>query len=34
MHTKEAARAGETPTRLNLVAAWREAKVFTDARRP
>jgi AhpD family alkylhydroperoxidase len=33
MHTKEAARAGETPTRLNLVAAWREATVFTDAER-
>jgi alkylhydroperoxidase family enzyme len=24
---------GETSTRLNLVAAWREAKVFTDAER-
>ncbi|GAA4571867.1 carboxymuconolactone decarboxylase family protein [Planotetraspora kaengkrachanensis] len=33
MHTKDAAHAGETPTRLNLVAAWREAKVFTDAER-
>ena len=33
MHTKEAASAGETPTRLNLVAAWREATVFTDAER-
>lgn len=31
MHTKEAARAGETPERLNLVAAWREATVFTEA---
>ena len=30
-HTKEAAAAGETPVRLNLVAAWREATVFTDA---
>jgi AhpD family alkylhydroperoxidase len=25
MHTKDAAHAGETPVRLNLVAAWREA---------
>ena len=33
MHTKDAAHAGETPVRLNLVAAWREAKVFTDAER-
>ncbi|MFP1624468.1 carboxymuconolactone decarboxylase family protein [Streptomyces sp. 5K101] len=33
MHTKEAAVAGETPTRLNMVAAWREATVFTDAER-
>ena len=33
MHTKEAARAGETSVRLNLVAAWREAKVFTEAER-
>ncbi len=33
MHTKEAAHAGETSTRLNLIAAWREAKVFTDAER-
>jgi AhpD family alkylhydroperoxidase len=33
MHTKDAAHAGETPTRLNLVAAWREATVFTDAER-
>ncbi|MFH8468637.1 carboxymuconolactone decarboxylase family protein [Streptomyces sp. NPDC017991] len=33
MHTKEATAAGETPTRLNLVAAWREAKVFTEAER-
>lgn len=33
MHTKEAAHAGETSTRLNLVAAWREATVFTDAER-
>jgi AhpD family alkylhydroperoxidase len=33
MHTKEAAAAGETPVRLHLVAAWREAAVFTDAER-
>ncbi|WP_250291054.1 carboxymuconolactone decarboxylase family protein [Streptomyces atroolivaceus] len=33
MHTKEAAAAGETGLRLNLVAAWREATVFTDAER-
>jgi AhpD family alkylhydroperoxidase len=31
MHTKEAAAAGETSLRLNLVAAWREATVFTEA---
>jgi AhpD family alkylhydroperoxidase len=31
MHTKDAAHAGETQLRLNLVAVWREAKVFTDA---
>ncbi|WP_217573834.1 carboxymuconolactone decarboxylase family protein [Streptomyces sp. GbtcB7] len=33
MHTKDAAHAGETPQRLHLVAAWREATVFTDAER-
>jgi AhpD family alkylhydroperoxidase len=33
MHTKEAALAGETSVRLNLVAAWREATVFTEAER-
>ena len=33
MHTKEAAAAGETPVRLNLVAVWREATVFTEAER-
>ncbi|MCR8941287.1 carboxymuconolactone decarboxylase family protein [Streptomyces sp. OUCMDZ-4982] len=33
MHTKEAAAAGETQLRLNLIAAWREATVFTDAER-
>ncbi|WP_028801316.1 carboxymuconolactone decarboxylase family protein [Streptomyces sp. 142MFCol3.1] len=33
MHTKEATLAGETAVRLNLIAAWREATVFTDAER-
>ncbi|QWF77574.1 carboxymuconolactone decarboxylase family protein [Amycolatopsis sp. CA-230715] len=33
MHTKEAVHAGETSVRLNLIAAWREATVFTDAER-
>ncbi len=33
MHTKDAAHEGETSTRLNLVAAWREATVFTEAER-
>ncbi|MCQ8188201.1 carboxymuconolactone decarboxylase family protein [Streptomyces rugosispiralis] len=33
MHTKEAAAAGESAVRLHLVAAWREATVFTDAER-
>ncbi|MFB7321548.1 carboxymuconolactone decarboxylase family protein [Streptomyces sp. NPDC056190] len=33
MHTKDAAHAGETAVRLNMVAAWREAKVFTEAER-
>lgn len=33
MHTKDAAHAGESSVRLNLVAAWREATVFTDAER-
>jgi AhpD family alkylhydroperoxidase len=31
LHTKDAAAAGETSVRLNLVAAWREATVFTEA---
>jgi AhpD family alkylhydroperoxidase len=31
MHTKDAAHAGESPQRLNLVAAWREATCFTKA---
>ncbi|MEW2491078.1 carboxymuconolactone decarboxylase family protein [Streptomyces sp. NPDC048411] len=33
MHSKDAAAAGETSVRLNLVAAWREATVFTEAER-
>jgi AhpD family alkylhydroperoxidase len=32
-HTKEAAAGGETPVRINLVAAWRETTVFTEAER-
>jgi AhpD family alkylhydroperoxidase len=33
MHTKDAAHAGESQLRLNLVAVWREATVFTEAER-
>ncbi|WP_431682976.1 carboxymuconolactone decarboxylase family protein [Kitasatospora sp. KL5] len=33
MHTKEAVAAGEDAVRLNLVAAWREATVYTEAER-
>ncbi|HEY3868486.1 MAG TPA: carboxymuconolactone decarboxylase family protein [Actinocrinis sp.] len=33
MHTKDAAHEGETPVRINLVAAWRDANVFTEAER-
>jgi AhpD family alkylhydroperoxidase len=33
MHSKDAAHAGETAQRLHMVAAWREATVFTDAER-
>ncbi len=33
IHTKEAAAAGETAVRLNLVAVWRHATVFTEAER-
>ena len=33
MHTKDALHAGESQLRLNLVAVWREATVFTDAER-
>jgi len=31
LHTKEAAAAGESAVRLSLVAAWREAAVFSEA---
>ncbi len=33
MHAKDALHAGETEVRLNLVAVWREATVFTEAER-
>ena len=33
MHAKDAAHGGETQVRLNLVATWREATVFTEAER-
>jgi AhpD family alkylhydroperoxidase len=33
MHTKDAVAAGESALRLNLVAARREATVFTDSER-
>jgi AhpD family alkylhydroperoxidase len=33
MHTKDALHAGESQQRLNLVAAWREANIFTEAER-
>jgi alkylhydroperoxidase family enzyme len=33
MHTEDALAAGEDPQRLNLVAAWRDAKVFTEIER-
>ncbi|GHH30706.1 carboxymuconolactone decarboxylase family protein [Streptomyces lanatus] len=33
MHFKDAIAAGEDAVRLNMVAAWREATVFTDAER-
>jgi AhpD family alkylhydroperoxidase len=31
IHTKEAAAAGESALRINLVAVWRETTVFTEA---
>src|SRR6202040_1580869 len=33
MHAKDAAHAGASQVRLNLIAAWREATVFTEAER-
>ncbi|BDT92538.1 MULTISPECIES: carboxymuconolactone decarboxylase family protein [Nocardia] len=33
VHTKELAAAGESAVRINLVAAWRESGVFTEAER-
>jgi len=33
MHIKEALHAGESQERLNLVAVWPEAQVFTEAER-
>ena len=33
MHTREARAAGETETRLHLLAAWRESPLFTDRER-
>ncbi|MDI2124840.1 carboxymuconolactone decarboxylase family protein [Yinghuangia seranimata] len=33
MHVKEGEAAGETAVRLHMVAAWREAPMFTDAER-
>ncbi|MEV8425785.1 carboxymuconolactone decarboxylase family protein [Streptomyces niveus] len=33
MHVKEAAAAGESALRMNMVAVWREATVFTEAER-
>ena len=33
MHTKDAAAHGESAVRINLVSAWREATVYTEAER-
>lgn len=33
VHSKDLAHAGETSVRINLVAAWRESTVFTEAER-
>lgn len=33
MHTKDAEHSGETSVRLNLIAAWRDAAVFSDTER-
>ena len=33
MHTRDAIKAGETPTRLFLLDAWREAPFYTERER-
>jgi AhpD family alkylhydroperoxidase len=33
LHTRRALRAGESPQRLGVLAAWRDADVFTPAER-
>ena len=33
IHLKDAIGMGETPSRLNLIAAWQDTTVFTDAER-
>ncbi|PKW11851.1 alkylhydroperoxidase AhpD family core domain-containing protein [Streptomyces sp. 1222.5] len=33
VHTRAALRAGETPQRLGVLAAWRDTEVFTPAER-
>ncbi|MGK8522628.1 carboxymuconolactone decarboxylase family protein [Nocardia asteroides] len=33
LHTRDAVAAGEDPQRLHLLAAWREAMVYTDTER-
>ncbi|WP_438481641.1 carboxymuconolactone decarboxylase family protein [Oleiharenicola lentus] len=33
MHTREARAAGETDTRLHLLAAWEESPLYTDRER-
>ncbi|GHH01226.1 carboxymuconolactone decarboxylase family protein [Streptomyces lanatus] len=33
LHTRKALRAGETPQRLGVLAAWRDTDVFTPAER-
>ncbi len=33
VHSKDLAHAGESSTRINLVAAWRESTVFTEPER-
>jgi len=33
IHSKDAMRGGEVLARINLIATWREASVFTDSER-